>query len=247
METTRILWRHEFEGPPRRGRPPRWTVDDIVQAATRVADATGSPDFTLRAVADEAGLPVMSLYAYVSGKEQLVDLMADHCRATMAFAPLLGSWPEMLRQVAAENLTLFREHPWLAHLESERAILGPGTLIKYERELGAVEPLPLDDVAKDSALSLLLDFVRASARSIQHAETERAAEEPTDWWAREAPHLTQLDLAHRFPRADRIGTHTGQHHQAAHSSTHAHQFGLDIIIRGLAQIPLVERTPTPSR
>ena len=51
---------------------------------------------------------------------------------------------------------------------------------------------------------------------------ERAAEEAADWWAHEAPLLTQLDLAHRFPRADRIGTTAGQHHQAAHSSTHAH-------------------------
>jgi len=233
-DTISLLWRHEQpSGARRRGRPARFTVDDVVAAAVVVADRVGV-DFSLREVAAELGTPVMSLYSYVESREQLLELIVDHCRAGLPATPLRGGWRERLAQVAGENLELFAEHPWLADLESERAILGPGTLAKYERELGAVAQLAVDDATRDAILAMLLDFVRASARAIEHARRERAVEDPQQWWEREGVRLAALDLAGRFPLAERIGTAAGAARGAAANAEAAYRFGLGLILDGVA-------------
>ena len=233
VETVRLLWRHELPATPRLGRPPRLSLDTVIDAGIGIADEAGSPDFSLRAVSDRLGVAVMTLYSYIDSKEQLLDLMVDQCRATMEFGPLTGPWRRRLGQVAGENLALFLAHPWLAHLESERTILGPGTLAKYERELAAVEPLPLDDPGKDAALTLVLDFVRGAARAQVAAAAERGQETPEQWWRREGELLAGLGVAGRFPLAERIGTAAGETNRAAHPAGEAYRFGLAVILDGL--------------
>ena len=233
MDTVGLLWRHEAQEPPRRGRPPKLTTDQVVAAAIAVADRAGL-SFTLRDIAAALDAPVMSLYSYVDSREQLLELMVDQCRLDMAHTDQDGGWTERLTAVAADNARLFDGHPWLADIESERAILGPGTLAKYERELGAVQSLPLSDVARDAALTLVVDFVRSSARAKAHARREREQEAPEQWWEREGARLAELGVAERFPLASRIGTAAGQAQNAATDADAAHEFGLKIILAGLA-------------
>lgn len=244
MNTVDLLWRRELPAGPRRGRPPKLTHDQVVTAAVAVADRIGIA-FTLRHVAEALGVPVMSLYSYVDGREQLLELMVDDCRATMAVGAVPvnvsgnvlgdgdGDWRARLTVVADDNLALFADHPWLADIESERAVLGPGTLAKYERELTAVESLAVGDVEKDAALSLVLDFTRSAARAFSHAARERDGETPEDWWDREGADLARLGVTDRFPLASRIGTAAGRAHGAAHDARHAYHFGLQVILDGL--------------
>ena len=232
MNTVNLLWRNELPPPPRRGRPPKLTHDQVVGAAIAVADRLGIA-FTLRHVADGLGVPVMSLYSYVDSREQLLELMVDQCRAQMPVSEPAGDWKTRLAAVAADNLELFTTHPWLAEIETERAVLGPGTLAKYERELAAVETLPLGDVEKDAALGLVVDFARSAARALAHAERERGRETPEQWWAREGAALARLGVTERFPRASRIGTAAGEAHRAAHDARSAYRFGLQVILDGL--------------
>ena len=244
MNTVDLLWRRELPAGPRRGRPPKLTHDQVVTAAVSVADRVGIA-FTLRHVAEALGVPVMSLYSYVDGREQLLELMVDDCRATMAVGAVPvdvsgnvlgdgdGDWRARLTVVADDNLALFADHPWLADIESERAVLGPGTLAKYERELTAVESLAVGDVEKDAALSLVLDFTRSAARAFSHAARERDGEIPEDWWDREGADLARLGVTDRFPLASRIGTAAGRAHGAAHDARHAYHFGLQVILDGL--------------
>lgn len=233
METVRLLWRHRIPVEPRLGRPARMTVDDVVASGIAVADRVGNLGFGMREVAQYAGVPVMTLYSSVTGRDQLLELMIDQCRAEMAFRPLRGSWRTQLQAVASDNRTLLEAHPWLAHFESERAILGPGTLAKYERELGAVASMDLGDAEKDAALSLVIDFVRASVRAIQQVALERVAESAADWWAREGELLARFGTAEEFPLASRIGTATGQAHDAAKDPQRSFEFGLSVILDGL--------------
>ncbi|WP_127792554.1 TetR/AcrR family transcriptional regulator [Agromyces sp. LHK192] len=235
--TVQLLWRHELPTPPKLGRPRKITLDAVIEAGVRIADELGTPDFALRAVADALEVGTMTLYSYVSTKEQLLELMVDRCRETMAFTPgETGgdrAWRESLALVAADNLALLARHPWMAHLESERAVLGPGTLAKYERELQAVESLRLDDPGKDAALALVLDFVRASARALAAASVERAVETPEQWWAREGELLAALGVEARFPLASRIGAAAGATANAAHDARRAYEFGLAVILDGI--------------
>ncbi|BBY15531.1 TetR/AcrR family transcriptional regulator C-terminal domain-containing protein [Mycolicibacterium litorale] len=236
MDTVDLLWRRERPLPLRRGRPPRFTADQVVAAAIAVADRLGLP-FTLRDVAGALEAPVMTLYSYVSSREQLLELMADQCRADMEVTEPAGDWRARLTAVVADNLRLFDRHPWLAEIESERAVLGPGTLAKYERELGAVDALPLGDADKDAALTLVLDFARSCARALAHARREREDEAPRQWWEREGAKLAALGIDERYPLASRIGTAAGEASGAAHDADAALAFGLDVLLNGLAAIP----------
>jgi AcrR family transcriptional regulator len=234
MGTVQLLWRHERPLPPRPGRRPTITVDAVVAAGIREADEHGLHDISLRRVAEQLGVGVMTLYGHVAHKAQLLDLMVDQCRLDMEWQPLSGPWRARVEQVADENLALLARHPWLADVETERAVLGPGTLGKYERELAAVDPLPLDDAAKDQALALVLTFVRSSARALEAARAERREETPEQWWAREGAELAALGIEERFPRASRVGEAAGAATNAAADAHAAHVFGLAVLLDGLA-------------
>jgi AcrR family transcriptional regulator len=234
MGTVQLLWRREHPLPTRPGRRPAITVDAVVDAAIQEADVRGLHDISLRRVAERLGVGVMTLYGHVENKAQLLDLMVDQCRFDMEWRALRGPWRARLEQVAEENLSLMARHPWLADVETERAVLGPGTLGKYERELAAVEPLPLDDAAKDQALALVLTFVRSSARALEAARAERRRETPDQWWAREGAELAALGIEERFPLASRVGQAAGVATNAAADARAAHAFGLAVLLDGLA-------------
>jgi AcrR family transcriptional regulator len=242
VDTIDLLWRNEMPAPPRRGRPPRFTANQVVAAAILVADRIGL-SFSLRDVAEGLGAPVMSVYSYIDSREQLLELMVDQCRSDMDNTAPAGDWQTQLRSVAADNTRLFDEHPWMADMESERAVLGPGTLAKYERELAAVDSLPLTDTDKDAALTLVLDFVRSCARARAHARRERQHETPQQWWEREGSKLATLGVAERYPLASRIGTAAGQAHAGAHSADANYQFGLQAILHGINTLTLQAHPP----
>ncbi|MFD5199810.1 TetR/AcrR family transcriptional regulator [Streptomyces sp. NPDC058375] len=62
---------------PGRGPKPGLTLDRIVTAAVAVADAEGLAAVSMRRLSTELGTGTMSLYRYVPGKAELLDLMLD--------------------------------------------------------------------------------------------------------------------------------------------------------------------------
>lgn len=73
--TMELLW--DAGRRPSRGPKPTLTLDQIVEAGVRVADAEGLESMSMRRVATELGTGTMSLYRYVPGKAELLDLMLD--------------------------------------------------------------------------------------------------------------------------------------------------------------------------
>jgi hypothetical protein len=67
-------------------------------------------------------------------------------------------------------------------------------MAKYEHELTAFAALGLDDVEMDAALTYLLSFVQASARSAAEAAAIQRDSAMSDeqWWAMNAPFLTRV-------------------------------------------------------
>ncbi|MFC9424375.1 TetR/AcrR family transcriptional regulator C-terminal domain-containing protein [Streptomyces sp. NPDC056987] len=63
---------------PRRGRRPAHSREAITAAAVALADAEGLEAVTMRRVASQVGVSVMSLYSYAPDKGTLLELMVDH-------------------------------------------------------------------------------------------------------------------------------------------------------------------------
>lgn len=63
---------------PRRGRPPSLTQEQVVEAALTLTDRSCLEDVSMRSLAGELGVPVMTVYNYVASKEVLNGLVIDH-------------------------------------------------------------------------------------------------------------------------------------------------------------------------
>jgi AcrR family transcriptional regulator len=210
-----------------------------VDAATELADAGGLEAVTMRRVAQALGVVPMTLYTYVPGKAELLDLMLDAAYARM---PRMDTseqpWRERLTAIAAENLALYGTHPWAAAISTIRPPLGPGQLAKYEHELSAFGGLGLNDVTVDDCLTYLLSFVQACARAGAEArELQRdSAMDDGEWWAANAPLLARVFDQDAYPTATRVGAAAGAAHGSAYSPDHAYDFGLQRVLAGLAAL-----------
>lgn len=235
--TLALLWREPGFRQSGRGPKQSVTVDGVVDAAIEVADARGLDRVSMRSVAQALGMAAMSLYTYVPGKAELLDLMLDRVYLAMPRPSFDGqSWQERLTTLAEENRTLCASHPWVANVTTARPQLGPGAMAKYEHELSAFEGLDLDDVTIDDALTYLLTFVQAAARAALDAHTSELESAMNDeqWWASNAPLLAQVFDRATYPTAARIGTTAGQAHGSAYNPDHAYNFGLARVLDGLA-------------
>ena len=238
--TLALLW---GEPPSARRGPERGLrVDAVVSAATSIADDQGLAALSMRGVAERLGVSVMTLYTYVPGKAELLDLMLDAAYQRLPLTDSTGRpWRERLTQVAEQNRAMFLHHPWTSAVSTSRPPLGPGLMAKYEHELAAFDGLGLTDLEIDDSLTYLLSFVQANARAAADTRAAQLDSAMTDaqWWAANAGLLSQVFDEDAYPRAVRVGSAAGAAHGSAHEPDHAYRFGLQRLLGGLAA--LVER------
>ncbi len=241
--TIALLWRAHAAAASsgRRGPRPRLSADAVVEAAIAAADADGLDALTIRALAQRLGVSAMTVYTYVPGKAELLDLMLDALYAAMPREPWgRRGWRARVRAVAQANRDLYAAHPWAAAISTARPPLGPGLMAKYEHELAALDGLGLDDLEMDAALTFLLGFVQAAAVAAHdHARAQRATGDDAAWWAAAGPLLEQVVDPERYPLAVRVGAAAGAAQGAAYDPDRAYAFGLERVLDGLEV--LIER------
>lgn len=243
--TLELLWRQPTGSASGRGPRRRLSIDEIVEAATALADADGLDALTMRRVAQTLGAAPMTLYTYVPSKAELLDLMLDWIYGQMAHADRGDEWwRPRLEGIAHENRMLFKLHPWAATVSTVRPPPGPGLMAKYDRELRALDEIGLDDVEMDAVLTVLLGLVRTSA--LAEAEAQAATHESDmndeQWWHANAPLLTRVMDETAYPTAARVGAATGSAHGTAYSPDHSYHFGLQRVLDGLGA--LIDRRST---
>jgi len=227
------------------------TVRAIVTTAIELADAHGLESVSMRQVAEQLKVGTMSLYTHVPSKAELTDLMFDTVQGELYAdedepARQPGGWRGGLEFIARRNWELLERHPWLHDVPSGRNTLGPNVTLRYETELRPLDGLGLTDVEMDSALTLVLSHVQATAR--QAADHRRTQQESgltdEEWWVATAPLLERYmaGLADRFPLASRVGTSAGEEHQAMLDPDQALAFGLARILDGIALL-IEQRSP----
>jgi len=219
------------------------TVRAIVTAAMDIADADGVDALSMRNVAERLGVGTMSLYTYVPGKIELIDLMLDRAYSELYESvkepsQQPGEWRDALRFIAQRNWELYRRHPWMLQVTTGRPILGPHEAIKYEAELRPLDGLGLSDVEMDATLTLILTHAEGCARAQAALERTQRDTNMTDaeWWVTYAPHLDKLIDPALFPVATRVGTSAGQEYQGASSPEYAFAFGLERILAGISEL-----------
>lgn len=243
--TMELLWGGRANA--KRGPKPGLTVDRIVTAAIAIAGVEGIEALSMRRVAEELRVGTMSLYRYLPGKAELLDVMVDRvCGEVARPQRRAATWRKRLERVARANRALLERHRWLLQVSTLHPPLGPGVLTKYEHELAAVEGIGLTDVEMDAVLNLVIGYVRTAVEAAVHAERVRAQPGQTDdeWWNALAPFLNQVFDAERYPLAARVGVTATEHYQGAYDNEFAFEFGLRRLLDGIGL--LVENRSTPA-
>ncbi len=230
-----LLWRTS-ERASRKGKPDL-SVDLIVRAAIELADTAGIANLSMRRVAERLSVGTMSLYTYVPGKAELLDVMLDTVYGETT-EPTQDGWRARLEHIARDNLALYQRHPWLTQVATSRPVLGPNAIAKYDRELRAIDGIGLSDLEMDSVLTLISGYVHGAARGAADA---KAAEQSTgmsdeQWWYAHVPFLERIMDGRRYPVAARVGSAAGEAHQAAYNPEHAFEFGLSCVLDGVEML-----------
>jgi AcrR family transcriptional regulator len=232
-----LLWRTR-EATSRKGAPDL-SVDRIVRAAIALADRDGLEVVSMRRVADALGVGTMSLYTYVPGKGELLDVMLDTAYAeTAPPGDAHGGWRKRLEHIARENWALYLRHPWMLYVVTNRAVLGPNVIAKYDDELRALDGIGLTDLEMDAVLSLVLGFARGAARDAVEASRLERQTGMTDaqWWSIHAPLLERVLEPGRYPTGARVGSAVGEVFGAATDPQHLFQFGLERVLDGIERL-----------
>ncbi|MFI5906458.1 TetR/AcrR family transcriptional regulator [Dactylosporangium sp. NPDC051541] len=240
-----LLWGRVPGQAARRGPRPKFTVPGIVAVAVALADTEGLPAVSMRRVAERLGVTAMSLYTYVPGKAELLDVMVDAVSGeAVRERYTAGGWRERLGEVARTNWELYRRHPWLLQVATSRPVLGPNTIAKYDFELRAFDGTGVGDVATDQLLSLVLDYVTGAVRAAVLADQaeQRTGRSDTEWWEAWSPLLAEVLDPARFPVAARIGQAAGEEYGAG-DPARAFTFGLERVLDGIAQFLPPPSTP----
>ncbi|MDQ0600925.1 AcrR family transcriptional regulator [Streptomyces canus] len=238
VRTLELLW--DTGRRPSRGPKPALTLDRIVEAAVQVADADGLDAVSMRRVAGELGTGAMSLYRYVPGKAELLDLMLDRVQRPSENPADLGDgdWRSALEALGRATLALYRRHPWLLQVNQSRPILGPSALDGMEKVLTLIKPMGLTDPELVSAIIMIDGYVVGAARTqlYQQEVERRTGLTDAEFWQAQVPMLEKVMATGRYPVLAALSD------DAFGTDFDHFEFGLQRILDGLQVIVSRRRT-----
>ncbi|MDQ6423229.1 TetR/AcrR family transcriptional regulator [Paenibacillus sp. LHD-117] len=146
----------------RRGPKGELSIPQIVQAAIAIADAEGLAAVSMARVAQSLGFTTMSLYRYVSSKNDLLLLMQDAvCDIPIPEEREGDSWREQMKEYVRVCVGVFRDHPWYADIPIQGLPLMPNNLRVIDWMLRIMRDFPVNDFEKMSFLLLVSSYSRA--------------------------------------------------------------------------------------
>lgn len=165
----------------RRGPAPAHSRAELAAAAIELADQGGLAAVSTRRIAQRLGVSQSALYRYVSGRDDVLDLMADAAAGEIDLdVPLTGVAIDDLTALGIRAKEVYVRYPWLADIPVEPLRLGPRGIDYLEyalRAMAAVDapgPVKLQTVAVLNALAQ--QFARAESDEGTANESRRSAQ-----------------------------------------------------------------------
>lgn len=213
---------------PRRQAPG---VDQFVARAIAIADADGLAAVSMRRVAGELGSGTASLYRYVTGRDELLELMVDAAQGEAPAPQPTDDWRAGLAAVAHGLRADLLRHPWLSGELAGRPSLGPNGLRRGEAALRAAVALTPDITKASQAVGTVHAYVLGSVGA-----------ELAEWQAQRRTGLTEEQWQHSLGPYIRTVIEAGEHPMVARRVLEAEEleagtvfgFGLDCVLDGLA-------------
>jgi AcrR family transcriptional regulator len=243
-----LLWGRRGRG--QRGPKPGLSIDAIVAAAMRIADAEGLEAMSMAHVADQLGFTTMSLYRHVTSKEELLQLMWNASAQGAEELVITGDdWRARLQMWAMVQRSMIDQHPWITQMPMAAPPMAPNSLAFVERGLEAMDDTALTDADKLRVIGLISSYTLSearmahdAARAARQAQAAAAASEPGPVWTwealvREVADEQTYPRLHRLARSASIGDDP-----SGFNEQEEFRFGLDRILDG---VEVLIRTAQP--
>lgn len=186
-----------------RDAEPELTRDRIVRTAIAVADAEGMAALSMRRVATELDVATMSLYRYVSGKDELVLLMSDAVFGEFQPPdPAPAHWRAAMQAHARAQWAIYRRHPWITRTISfTRPLLAPNGMALTEWAMGVLHRLGFDLSTTLHIVIAIAGFLHGTAVNL---EVELEAQQDTgvssdEWMQAQDAAFQAIVASGRFP------------------------------------------------
>jgi AcrR family transcriptional regulator len=179
------------------------TREEIVQAALAVADDEGYEAVSMRNVAARLGVGTMTLYSYVTSKDDLLDLMFDEImRELLLPEPLPEHWRDALAAIERRTREVWLRHPWMASSIGDRSAFGPNSMRHVEQSLAAVSGLGLEGPEAFVVLAAVDDYTLGhTMRQVgQQAALDRDGIDADEWRQAMEPYWREMIATGEFPR-----------------------------------------------
>ena len=209
----------------------------VLHAAVALAARDGIESLTMRKLADELGAGAMSLYHYVSNKEQLLDEMVDIVFGEIELPPLDGDWKAAMRRRAISTREVLNRHRWAVGLMESRSTPGPASFRVHNAVLGYLREGGFSIELTIQAYSVLDAYIYGFAlqeKGVPFETAEEAAavaQEQVREFAELAEEQQSAALAEEFPYlAEVVAGHVAE---VGYDFATAFEYGLDLILDAL--------------
>jgi AcrR family transcriptional regulator len=218
---------------PQRTQPTGLNREQIVHAAIELADAEGELAVSMRRIAAKLGVGTMSLYWYLSSKQDLFDLVLDALFGEIALPTLpSGDWRADLHLLASQMRSLLLRHPWLSALLNSHPPLGPHGLRYAEFCFAALERCGVDSATMISVVETLngyvMGFVQSKIAEMAARQHRRLTEQ--GWRKAIAPYIRKVAMTGQYPTVARLLLEEN----TLNNEETGFAFGLDCVLDGIA-------------
>lgn len=150
--------------PQQRGPKRELSLERIVEVAVEIADGEGLSAVSMSAVAKQLGFTTMSLYRYVTSKDDLLLLMGEDALGTPPLRITEATdWREGLQRWHDETMAVYTAHPWLLDLPIAGIPSTPANLAWMDAAHELMANTPLDPLECTAVLLLMTGHARWQA------------------------------------------------------------------------------------
>ncbi|MFF4653778.1 TetR/AcrR family transcriptional regulator [Streptomyces sp. NPDC001380] len=227
-----------WERSPRRRPAARvpLTPERVVDAAYEVLDREGLDGLTMRRVAAELGTAVSALYAHVSSKDELLELMYQRMFAGLEIPdPDPDRWQEQIKEFARAGRARLLAHRDMARISMAHVPFTAGLLPQLERMLALFRNAGLPDRITAVVGDMLSTYLEGFTLEEEMWAARLAAQDGGDGtaaWARMRAEMEAYFASlppDRFPHLTALSGVMADEDQ-----DQRFEAGLEIIVRGLA-------------
>ena len=199
----------------------------IIDASLKLADIDGLNKFSMRKVAQALNVEAMSLYNHIANKDELLDGILERVVSKFELPDIEQDWRQTLRKSAISAHQVLLQHPWAAHQMISRVSISAARLAWSNATIGCLHEAGFSYEIADHAWNAIDNHIYGF--TLQSVNAPIDPETFADAAKQYLPIIPEGEYPYLNAMAQQIA-------DGKHSGINEFEFGLDLILDGLARL-----------